>query len=116
MVSAYSTAAALALALILGSKLPSLAAGELLWLLLLHGVLSGAVSIVTYSYAIAQLGAARAASLSALVPVLAAVMGAAFLGEALGPLDWAAILAASLGVALVNGAFGRLGAGQNLRQ
>lgn len=109
IVAAYSTAALLALAPFVGSRIPELSLGDLLWMTLLHGVLSGVVSIVTYNYAIEQLGAPRAASLSALVPVLAAAMGAAFLGETLSLSETAAILSASLGVALVNGAvrFGR---------
>lgn len=81
-----------------------------------HGALSGAASIVAYAMAIEKLGPTRAASLSALVPVLAALMGAIFLGEHLGARDIAAIAAASLGVALINGAFGRLGGGRAAKQ
>lgn len=106
LVGAQSVVVAAPLALIFGSSLPDLSAGALAWQIFAQGVLSGAVSIAAYALAIDRLGASRAASLSALVPVLAALIGWIWLGEALGPLEIAAIAAASLGVAFVNGAFG----------
>lgn len=68
----------------------------------LHGVVSGVVSVATFAIALRELGAARAATCSALVPVIAALGGVFLLGEAAEPHLVAAIALASLGVALVN--------------
>lgn len=107
LVSIYSLVALAPLALLNGSKLPDLALLELGRQALLQGVLAGAASIAAYAVAIDRLGAARAASFSALVPVLAALLGWAMLGEPLAAWDWIAIALASIGVALVNGVAAR---------
>lgn len=105
IVAAWSTLILGVLYLIFGGALPQLSMSSLAGQVLSQGVLSGAVSVVTFASAIDKLGPARAASLSALVPVLAALMGVVFLGEKLNAMTTLAILSASLGVAIVNGAF-----------
>ncbi|MCI4662858.1 MAG: DMT family transporter [Neomegalonema sp.] len=109
VVAVWSALICALVAAVTGSKLLELSPAQLGWQVLTQGVLSGTLSVIGYAYAIALLGAARAASFTALVPVLAALMGWAFLGETLAMHEWLAIGAASLGVALVNRAFSRRG-------
>ncbi|MEO1328617.1 MAG: DMT family transporter [Pseudomonadota bacterium] len=104
LVAGWSTSVFLVLALWFGTSLPALPLETLLFHLTTQGLLSGAAAILAYTVAIERLGGPRAASLSCLVPVLAALLAVPMLGEALGALDTAAIVAASLGVAVVNGA------------
>jgi len=99
----------IAVALIVqGDPFAGLGAGEIAFHALTQGLVSGVVAVLAYGYAIDRLGVQRASALIALVPVCTAVMGAGLLGERLGALDWAAVLAASVGVAAANGAFNRL--------
>jgi DME family drug/metabolite transporter len=72
-----------------------------------QGLVAGVGAVLAFGYAIGRLGVQRASASIALVPVCAALMGWGLLGERLGPLDWAAVVAASLGVAAANGAFSR---------
>lgn len=72
------------------------------WSLLGHGVLAGAVSIAAFALAVTKLGAGRATACAALVPGLAAVMGWAWLGEAVSLAQCAALVLATIGVVLVN--------------
>ncbi|MEO0388524.1 MAG: DMT family transporter [Pseudomonadota bacterium] len=74
---------------------------------LLQGVLSGFVASYTYFYAVKIFGAARSAAAAALVPVLAALGGAVFLGEALGPAKALGIAVVVCGVALASGGLRR---------
>ena len=73
--------------------------------LVVQGLLSGLVAALAYALAIRHLGTVRGSMANALMPVAAALAGMWLLGERLGPLDWAAIALASLGVAAANGAF-----------
>ncbi len=84
-------------------------AGQLAGQLLIQGVLAGVVAAFAYGMALRHLGIARGSTANALVPVCAALGGMTVLGESLTPLDWIAVAAASLGVAVVNGAFRGLG-------
>ncbi len=79
-------------------------AGQLAGQLLIQGVLAGVVAAFAYGMALRHLGIARGSTANALVPVCAALAGTAILGESLSVLDWLAVAAASLGVAVVNGA------------
>lgn len=72
-----------------------------------QGVLTGLVAVLAYGMALRHLGTVRGSTMNALVPVGAALVGVLALGEVLGPLGWAAIACASLGVAAANGALGR---------
>lgn len=68
----------------------------------LHGVLSGVVSVAAFALAIRELGAARAAAASALVPGLAVLGGYVALGEAPKALTLVAVLCAVAGVTILN--------------
>ena len=70
-----------------------------------QGVLSGVVAIVLYGVAITRLGATRSASLTALVPPLAALVAIPVLGEWPTPATLLAIVGTTAGVALATGAF-----------
>jgi drug/metabolite transporter (DMT)-like permease len=71
---------------------------------LYQGVLTAFVAVYCYGRAIAALGPARGAAFAALVPVLATVMGAAFLHEVPGHAELLGVVALSLGVFLASGA------------
>lgn len=72
--------------------------------LVTQGLLTGVLAVLAYGMAVRHLGAVRGSTANALVPVCAALVGVSVLGEALSPLGWTAVIAASLGVAVVNGA------------
>ena len=76
---------------------------------LTQGLLTGVGAVLAYGMAVRHLGAVRGSTANALVPVCAALVGWAILGERITPLDWAAVATASLGVAVVNGLVGRSG-------
>lgn len=80
LLSAWSTAALLALWPLAPSNLSDIAAESVLTELLLQGVLAGALSIIAYTVALASAPALFSACLPASVPVLAAVFSALFLG------------------------------------
>jgi drug/metabolite transporter (DMT)-like permease len=102
LVAFWSTVLLAPLGLLMESRfldLPPVAMAEQA---LLQGVVSGVVSVAAFALAIRELGAAQAATFSALVPVLAALGGWAILGETPGWTTAAAIALATAGVALVN--------------
>lgn len=72
-----------------------------------QGVLSGFVATFTFFYAVARIGAARTAAFAALVPVLAAIGGWAFLGEPIGWAKATGIVIVATGVALASGVLSR---------
>jgi drug/metabolite transporter (DMT)-like permease len=69
-----------------------------------QGLLSGVVAIVLYGIAISRLGATRGAALTALVPVLAAVLAVPLLGQWPTAATALAIVTITLGVMLAAGA------------
>jgi drug/metabolite transporter (DMT)-like permease len=69
-----------------------------------QGVLSGVVAIVLYGVTITRLGATRGAALTALVPVIAALLSVPLLGEWPSGAALLAIAATTLGVTLAAGA------------
>lgn len=81
-------------------SLPSLREPGMLAQIAWQGVLIGFVALVATNHAIAKLGCERAGALFALVPVLSAILGYAFLGEVLTPGEALGILAISSGVAI----------------
>jgi len=91
-----------------GAPFEELTAGEIAFHAVAQGLVSGVAAVVAFGVAIQRLGVVRASAMIALVPVCTALMGLVFLGERPQPLDWVAVLAASLGVAAANGAFNRL--------
>lgn len=70
----------------------------LLTLALWQGVLAGLLGLALFTVAIDRLGAAPAAAFGALAPVVSAIGGALWLGEALGPAEWLAVGATAAGV------------------
>jgi drug/metabolite transporter (DMT)-like permease len=68
-----------------------------------QGLVSGFVAVILYTYAIARLGSARAASFSVLMPVFGAAFAWAWLGEQAIWQDLVALTLATIGVAIVNG-------------
>ncbi|MEO1491499.1 MAG: DMT family transporter [Pseudomonadota bacterium] len=80
-------------------------AGEWLFHLLTQGLITGVGAVLAYGICIRHLGPVRGSTANALVPVCAALSGMLVLGEVLTVLDWAAVIAASVGVAVVNGLF-----------
>jgi len=81
---------------------------------LTQGLITGVGAVLAYGICIRHLGPVRGSTANALVPVFAALSGIFLLGEALSPLDWVAVIAASLGVAVVNGLFKRRGAEERM--
>ncbi|WP_166802542.1 DMT family transporter [Microvirga pakistanensis] len=77
--------------------------GAIVGQLLLQGFLSGIVGIVLYGLAVDRLGASRAAALSPLSIVLAALIAVPTLGEIPGLAAMAGIALATLGVVLASG-------------
>lgn len=86
----------------------ALPVGEAVAQLLYQGILVSIVSLLTYTRAIALLGAARAAAFAALVPVMVTVLAIPLLGEHPSLADGVFVAALSLGVLLATGARPRL--------
>lgn len=91
-----------------GTGIPDMSLGFVSWMVLSQGILSGVCAASGFAYAVRHLGAARTSSFTSLVPMGAAVGGWLALGESVGPLGWAAVVFACLGVATVNGVFSGL--------
>jgi drug/metabolite transporter (DMT)-like permease len=82
-------------------------AGPIVMQALLQGFLSGLVGIVLYGIAVDRLGASRAAALSPLSIVLAALIAIPMLGEIPGEAAVIGIVLATLGVVLASGVLNR---------
>lgn len=74
---------------------------------LAQGILSGVISLFTYSIAVEKLGPTRAAAFGALAPAIAALAAIPLLGEWPDSAAWAGIPAIVFGVMLANGVFTR---------
>jgi len=86
-------------------------AGAILVQAVLQGFLSGVVGLVLYGYAIDRLGPSRAAALSPLGPVLAAILAIPLLGEMPSFNAILGIAFATIGVLLASGIFAAKGRG-----
>ncbi len=73
----------------------------------LQGLIAGVAGIVLYGIAIDRLGASRAAAVSPLSIVLAALLAIPVLNEIPGPAAWIGIILATCGVVLASGIFGK---------
>ena len=104
-ISLYSLPMLAVWCLINPQALSGLSLGQWGFHLLTQGLLTGVVAVLAYGMAVRHLGAVRGSTANALVPVCAALVGVGVLGESLTVLGWCAVIAASLGVAVVNGAF-----------
>ncbi len=102
IVGFWSTLALAPAALVWEQGLSALGPAALAAQVVLHGVVSGVVSVAAFAAGVRALGAARAAAFSALVPVLATLGGALILRETVAPSSAAAIALAACGVYLVN--------------
>ncbi|WP_160937177.1 EamA family transporter [Teichococcus coralli] len=101
-VSAGSVLALVPLYLLAGPALPAAPWDMLALQALFQGGASGLLAPVAFALAVTRLGAARAAAFGGLSPGIAALFGFALLGETPALLPVVAVLAAGLGVALVN--------------
>jgi drug/metabolite transporter (DMT)-like permease len=105
-VNAWSAIAVLAWVLLRGGTgLGAVPGADLAWHALWQGVLGGVLGLWTFSVAIDRLGAAPAAAFGALAPVVSAIGGWLWLGDALSLFDAIAVFVAVVGVALASGAF-----------
>lgn len=80
---------------------------EVLFQLLIQGLLSGVVALVAFGIAIERLGSSRAAAFTGLVPALAAVIAVFALDEHPDMAAIIGVMATGMGVALASGAFSR---------
>ena len=78
-----------------------------------QGLFSGVLAIVLYGVAITRLGATRGAALTALVPVLAALLSVPLLGEWPSAATALAVVATTLGVTLAAGSLDGWRQGRN---
>ena len=88
-------------------RILALPPAELLWQVVVHGVLSGVLAILAFGRAVALLGAGRGALFPATVPAAALVAGIPIAGEVPGPAQWAGAILATVGLAVAMGAFSR---------
>jgi drug/metabolite transporter (DMT)-like permease len=102
-ISLYSVPFLVGWSLLIPDVLRDPTLGQWAFHLLTQGLLTGVCAVLAYGLAVRHLGAVRGSTANALVPVCAALVGGAALGESLTSLDWIAVIAASLGVAVVNG-------------
>jgi drug/metabolite transporter (DMT)-like permease len=75
---------------------------------LLQGLLMGILSLLLYGYAVRQLGAAETGAFGALVPMLALVGGALFLGEEVNAVKVAGVALVAVGVFMASGILTRI--------
>lgn len=80
--------------------------GDLAAQLLIQGVVSGIVSILAYTIAVASLGAARATAATAITPVVIGLVAIPVLGETVTPTAALFLVTTTFGVALASGAVG----------
>ena len=88
-----------------GTRLLEAPPVDLAWQVAWQGVLAGVLGLWTFSVAIKHLGAAHAAAFGALAPVVSALGGWWWLGEALTLLDVLAIGAVVAGVLMASAVF-----------
>jgi drug/metabolite transporter (DMT)-like permease len=103
VIAAWSLLINAALATCFGAGLAGVTLHLLLEQLAIQGILSGLIAIFSYGFAVAALGAARAAAFSALAPVLATIGGVVFLDEHPATSDLISIALVTLGVVLASG-------------
>ncbi|MCK0198327.1 DMT family transporter [Ancylobacter sp. 6x-1] len=80
--------------------------GEVLFQLLMQGLLSGVVALMGFGTALEKLGSSRAAAFTGLVPALATVIAIPVLGEHPDVPAIIGVVASGIGVALASGALG----------
>jgi drug/metabolite transporter (DMT)-like permease len=101
LVSVYSTVILLPWYLLVArSSLTSAAAAEIAWQVILQGLLMGCGVFLAINYAVLRVGSQTVGVLFALVPVLGILSAMAVAHDPVSPIDWAAIAAISIGVAI----------------
>jgi len=101
LVSAYSAVILLPWYLLAAhSNLAAAPIAELAWQVLFQGLLMGCGVFLAVNYAVLALGSQTAGVLFALVPALGLVFSLAITNDPVSPLEWAAIGAISVGVAV----------------
>lgn len=98
----YSTPFLIAAALVTGSDIGGFSLKDYAVQIGVQGILSGIASVWGFSYAVKALGLARASAFTSLVPAMAALGGWLMLGETVGIAGWLSVVAACIGVLLVN--------------
>jgi drug/metabolite transporter (DMT)-like permease len=73
----------------------------------MQGIVSAVVALYCYGQAIRRLGASRAAVITSLTPVAAALLGLMLLGEVPSAMSWVGIALVSAGVAFASGGLSR---------
>lgn len=86
-----------------GARLLNAPADDVIFAAFYQGVLTGALSLVTYAAALERLGPSRAAAFASLIPVLTLLAAIPLLGEVPHGLDLIGIAAVSAGVYLATG-------------
>jgi drug/metabolite transporter (DMT)-like permease len=104
IITLWSAAGFLLWAAVGGTALPETPWRTIAFHAVAQGVFSGFVATFTYGYALTAIGASRTAAFAALVPVIAALGGLAFLGEPLGAVKALGIAITATGVLLASGA------------
>lgn len=86
-----------------GARLLEVPQEEIILAAVYQGLLTGALSLVTYAKAVEMLGASRAAAFASLIPVLTLLAAIPLLGEMPGTADIVGIVLVSAGVFLATG-------------
>jgi len=107
MICCWTALAYGAMALYTGVDFSSVSSGMLLWQIFMQGVLAGGIALVTYAYAVKELGPSVSAAFAASVPVMTALGGKFFLDEDLSGVKIIGIIVVSLGVLLASGVLSR---------
>lgn len=89
--------------LFLGSHLRTASTTDILLQAGMQGIVSAVAGLYFYGQAIRRIGASRAAVITSLTPVAAALLGVALLDELPSALAWVGIVCVSSGVALASG-------------
>lgn len=103
MICCWTALAYAAMAFYTGVDFSSVSSEMLIWQIFMQGFLAGAVALVTYAYAVKELGPSVSAAFAASVPVMTAIGGKIFLGEDLSQVKIIGIIVVSLGVLLASG-------------
>ena len=82
------------------STIATAPAGEVLWQIVVQGVVVGCLALLALSYAALVLGSQTLGVLSALVPVLGALFSLTIVGDSISAPEWCAIVVISSGVAI----------------
>lgn len=106
MVSAWCAPIAIAAIAIFGVDFSAASLGLIAWTAVAQFG-SGVVAVVTYTYAIIQLGPSRGSAFVALTPALVALASDWVLGEPASPLVWVGVAVVSSGVLIASGVFER---------